>query len=284
MSIHSQQQRPPMSGLGALLFLAGCATGTPMQGSATTGHHPPSHYAQSADSATNGCLRNPACYTQTGDEAIIPWLSRTTSAARTTTAAAAMMLKDADIKLVEQRLLQCAREANEKAHKEDKELQGREPDREYCQKVVRREGKTEVTRAMELGARKHELALDCARSAFKELFARNIQVEPTYQKDPTTGLWRWLDPTLVKEWLEIGLKSYLWGSLVPDFVIHAPGNPNQIQRVYDFKFPCPSGKDPSWRRYDEDHPHFPKDQKRMYKDALLGGKGDPQAVTPNGVK
>ena len=34
---------------------------------------------------------------------------------------------------------------------------------------------------MELGARKHEVALECARQAFANLFAQNVSVEPTYQ-------------------------------------------------------------------------------------------------------
>jgi hypothetical protein len=256
------------------VLLAGCATGTSQA---------PRHYEQSADSATSGCLRNPACYAQTGDEAVIPWLSRAASAVRTTTAVA-MMLKEADIQLVEARLLQCAQEANEKINTEDKDLQGQEPTREQCQQVVRREGDKEVTRAMELGARKHALALDCARSVFKELFAQNIRVEPTYQKDPTTGLWRWLDPKQVEEWLQLGLTSYLWGSLVPDIVLHASVNPNKVQHVYDFKFPCPANKRPSWGRYAPGHPHHPKTQETMYEGALLGGKSKPQAVTPDGIK
>lgn len=41
----------------------------------------PSHggrYEQTVDSATSGCLRNPACYTTAqGEEAVIPWLSVT---------------------------------------------------------------------------------------------------------------------------------------------------------------------------------------------------------------
>lgn len=92
-------------------------------------HTTPGSYAQTTDSATNGCLRNPACYTTSpGEEAIIPWVSRTVSAARTTSTMA-MMLADADVKLIESRLTQCAREANEKVNREDEELQGQEPTR-----------------------------------------------------------------------------------------------------------------------------------------------------------
>ncbi|HYO55179.1 hypothetical protein [Archangium sp.] len=109
-------------------------------------------------------------------------------------------------------------------------------------------------------------------------------MEPTYQKDSNTGQWRWIDPAQVEEWLQIGLKSKLWEALVPDVVIHAFRDPNQVQRVYDFKFPCPATNQPSWGQYARDQPHYPKDQKEMYTDALLGGKLEPNAVTPRGVK
>ncbi|HZH17263.1 MAG TPA: hypothetical protein VE057_23110 [Archangium sp.] len=266
---------PLLKGLVTLVLLAGCAGVNP---------YGPGYYAQTVDSATNGCLRNPACYiTRPGEEAIIPWVSRVVDAAHTATTVA-MMLQEAEITLVEQTLTQCAQQANEQVNQEDKKLQGREPTREQCQEVVRREGNTEVTRAMELGARKHKLALDCARAAFAERFAENISVEPTYQKDPSKGLWRWIDPAQVAEWLTLGLKSQLWGSLVPDLVLHASRNPNQVQRVYDFKFPCPSGKSPSWGRYSKGHPHHPKNQKEMYEEVLLGDTSKANSVTPKGIQ
>lgn len=279
--------RPPAPGVPLLLvplLLAGCTTDLSATRTPTSGPRAPGHYAQTTDSATAGCLRNPACYTKLpGEEATIPWLSRAEDAARAA-ATLATMLEDADIKLVQQVLTDCAQQANKKINNEDEELQGREPTREQCNKVVRMEGNKEVTRAMELGSKKHEAALDCARKAFAERFTQNISVEPTYQQDFKTKLWRWIDPKQIEEWLQIGLTSPLWGALVPDIVIHASGNPNQIQNVYDFKFPCPSTKDPSWRRYDKGQPHFPKDQGKMYEDALLGGKSKPKRVTPQGVQ
>ncbi len=267
---------PPLFGFPAVLVL--------LSGCAGVSLHAPGAYAQTVDSATNGCLRNPACYiTRPGEEAIIPWVSRAVDAARTATTME-MVLQEADIQFIERTLVQCAQAANEQVNKEDEELQGREPTAEQCRKVVRREGNTEVTRAMELGARKHKLALECARTAFAERFAENVSVEPTYQKDPSTGSWRWIDPAQVAEWLQLGLKSQLWGSLVPDLVLHAPRNPNQVQRIYDFKFPCPSDKGPSWGSYPKGHPHHLKGQKQMYKDALLAGKREPGAVTIDGIK
>ncbi len=284
-----QQQRTSKTpGLLFLLLLAGCATsvsvGSMPAPLTVTNHQAPSLYAQSTDSATSGCLRNPACYnTPTGEEAIIPWLSRAESTARTATTVT-MMLQAADIKIIEGELTQCAQAANGKVNEEDEELQGQEPTREQCKKVVRREGNQEITRAMELGARKHELALDCARKAFSERFSDTVSAEPTYQKDSSTGLWRWIEPKLVAEWLQLGLTSNLWGALVPDIVIHASGNPNQVQRVYDFKFPCPSTNQPSWGRYGKGQPHYPNNQGDIYEKALLGGRNKPRFSTPDGVK
>jgi hypothetical protein len=265
-------------GPGGLALLAGCATGT-------FGGRAPGRYTQTTDSASSACLRNPACHTVLpGEEAVIPWLSRTSVRAVETTVTLAVMLQGAELKLVEQALADCAREADDQANREDEELAGRKPTREQCQKVVRREGTTEVTRAMELGTRKHELALDCVRKRLGPQYSEHLRVEPTYQKEPGTGLWRWLDPKQVDEWLRDGLLSQLWGALVPDVVIHASGNPNDIQRVYDFKFPCPADNKPSWRPYPKGHPHYPKDQKKMYQEALLGGKREPKPITPEGVQ
>lgn len=265
------------------LLMAGCTTGMSAARMPGSDSRTPGHYAQTTDSATAGCLRNPACYTKLpGEEATIPWLSRAEDAAHAAVTLA-RLLEEADIKLVEQTLADCAQKADKKINTEDEELRGQEPTREQCKQVVRMEGDTEVTRAMDLGARKHKEALDCVREALAERFSKNVSLEPTYQKDSKTGLWRWIDPEQVKEWLDLGLKSALWGALVPDIVIHASGNPNQVQNVYDFKFPCPSTNGPSWRPSTKGQPHYPKDQKAMYRDALLGGKTDPQPVTPKGI-
>ncbi|MFE8601368.1 hypothetical protein [Archangium violaceum] len=281
MSTRSLSSRAPFS--FTLLVLAGCATGFPVV-STQGATRAPVQYAQSTDSATAGCLRNPACYkTLPGEEAVIPWVSRAADAANAATTMS-VMLDKADVKVVEQVLTDCAQKANEQVNKEDEELQGREPTREECRQVVRMDGGKEVTRAMELGARKHEVALDCVRNAFAERFTQNVRVEPTYQKDFSTGLWRWVDPKQVEEWLQLGLTSMLWGALVPDIVIHVSGDPNQVRRIYDFKFPCPADNRPTWRPFTEGQAHYPNHQGTMYRKALLEGKLDPRFVTPKGIQ
>ena len=269
-----------LPGLSALVLLAGCATNvsTTRSGVSSTGT---SHYALASDTATAGCLRNPACYTPPpGEEAIIPWLSNAASATRSATTMA-LLLTDAQIKLIEKTLTDCAHAANQQVNQEDETLKGQEPDREECRKVVRREGNTDMTRAMELGTQKHDKALECARKAFEGDLAKYVRVEPTYQKDLNTGLWRWIDPQQVKEWLQLGLTAQFWGALVPDIVIHASGNPNQVQRIYDFKFPCPPTNEPRWGQYSPDQPHHPNTQGKMYE--ALGGGERPAFSTPRGI-
>jgi hypothetical protein len=239
--------------------------------------------AQSLDSATSGCLRTPACYTQTpGEEAVLPWVSRTVEAARAATTVM-RLLDEAQLAQVEALLVRCAREASDAVNQEDEVLQGRSPDQEECRKVVRREQGRDVTRAMELGQRKHERALRCVREGVATLHPDQVSVEPRYQREPGTGVWSRLDPEQVAEWLLLGMKGRLWGSLAPDVVVHEPGNPNKVQRVYDLKFPCPADNPPRWGRYTPEQPHYPKTQKQMYEEALLDGRLETRLATPLGV-
>ena len=253
--------------------MAGCATpgllGLPVGGG----------YSQTTDSATSGCLRHPACYTHApGEESVLPWLSRAGETART--AMTVMRLLDlAEVARVEQALVKCAKEADFKVNEADEELKGANPTQAQCKAVVRREGGQDVTRALDFGNKKHALALECVRRELGERFPDNLSLEPRYQMDPGTGRWGWLDPRQVAEWLKRGLASKLKGSLVPDIVLHALGNPNEVQRVYDFKFPCPASREPLWNEYPAGHPHYQKDQGEMYQQAL-GGQQPPKMVSP----
>jgi hypothetical protein len=238
------EQHPGLRVLALLAFvlLAGCATGRVPPGRR--------HYAQSMNSATDGCLRNPGCVVVTpGEEATIPWLSRAVEAARI--AATVMRLLDvAELARVEQVLVACSQEANLKIN-EREYGPGRQPDDNECRRVVGQERGEKVTRAIELG--------------------------PTYKLDPTTGRWLMLDPKLVAKWVTAQLFDLLVGTLVPDIVIHAAGNPNQIQRVYDLKFPCVAKRksNPFSRREDEG---VQEQLKNKY--GTLGGDKEPALVTP----
>jgi len=264
---------PPCSPLlAALLVLSGCAC-LPHRASPGFSGPPPQRYAQSLDSATSGCLRNPACYAQTGEEAILPWLERSLHALRTV-AATLRLLEAAEVRHVEQVLAQCAKEAHLSVNDE----LGYNPTEAQCQEVVRREGDTDITRAMDLGRQKHARAVECVRKQLKVHYWDNVSLEPLYQKDSHTGLWRWVDPLQVAQWLSDGLFHLLRGSLVPDVVIHAAGDPNKVQRIYDFKFPCPAGNFAKWNSYPWGHPYFGRDQGQLYKE--LGGQEPPMMLHP----
>lgn len=261
--------------LKLLVLLTGCASGVPHRADPGFSGHTPQRYSQSMDSATHACLRHPAaCYAPPGEEAILPWLTRSLNALRTV-AATLRLLEGTQVQQVEQVLLQCAREAHLGVN--DEEL-GSHPTEAQCREVVRREGNTDITRAMDLGTKKHARALECARKQMEVLFPDNVSIEPLYQREPPAGRWLWVDPRQIAWWLSDGLFHLLRGALVPDVVIHAAGDPNKVQRVYDLKFPCPAEKPGSWTSYRWGHPHHPRNQRQLY--AELGGQEQPVLVHP----
>jgi hypothetical protein len=142
-------------------------------------------YEQSVDSATNICLRNPACYTQRGGEAVLPWVSRAAKATGTAFTAV-KSLEAADVARVEQLLVQCAREADFQIN-EREYGRGKRPDDAECERVVRHENGRPVLRRMELGTMKHAVAFDCVRREVLKLFPDNVSIEPRYGLDSTTG-------------------------------------------------------------------------------------------------
>lgn len=258
--------------LAALPLLAACAS---------AGRGGPSYYEQSADSATSSCLRNPACYNvPAGEEAVLPWVSRGIDAARTAHAAL-KLLEAAEVARVEQVLIDCAEQA-ERTVNERHFGQGGSPDEHACREVVGRDAKGRpVTRAAQLGDEKHQEAFKCVAEKLGTLFPGNFSIESTYVRDSVTGPWRWIDPAQVQKWLDEGLSALLIGALVPDFVLHATGDPLKVQFIYDFKFLCPNtgGKKPRWNKYPPDSPHYPKNQGEVYG-AQLGGQEAPAMVSP----
>ncbi|NOK07766.1 hypothetical protein HNS30_01720 [Corallococcus exercitus] len=239
----------------------------------------PRSYSQIAmDSATAGCLRNPACASQVGQDAILPWLSR--AAVRAAEAAAVMRLWEAaEVARVEHVLVECAKRANLEVN--DRMLgPGRRTSREICEEqVVDANGRT-VKRGVLLGNAKHEAALACVQQELGATDAGRFSLEPRYLRDAKTGRTRWLDPEEVARWLAAGQFFLLTGTIAPDVVLHALGNPLQIQRVYDFKFPCPVDKPAVWSQYPEGSPYAEQWQDDVYRD-LLGNDLMPKTVSPN---
>ncbi len=253
------------------LMLTGCGAVAPAR------RGMPSHFSQSMDSATSACMRTPACYAATGDDAVLPWLARAFSAARTTTAAL-RLLSSMELERVDTILVECARQAhslvNERMFGPNKR-----PTREQCEGKVKNPWDQEVKLAVELGRLKHEAALECARSELEKAVPGHYSLEPRYGYDLKTRLTRLIPRGQVEEWLKAGWFHLLLGTLVPDVVIHEPENPLKVQAVYDFKFPCADDLNVKWRLYPPKHPYQFKDQGRMYQEAL-GGSESPAMVSP----
>jgi hypothetical protein len=263
--------------LSALPLLVACA-------SAPRGV--PSHYGQSTDSATSTCLRNPACYTvPAGEEATLPWATRTADAIRTA-GAALRLLEAAEVARVEEILVECAEQAELTVNERHFGPGGQPGDRE-CREVLGKDAKGRpVTRAARLGDEKHKEVARCVQSKLGESIPGNFSWEPTYLKDWKTGELRWISPQQVAQWLSEGLEALLLGTLVPDLVLHANDNPLKVQRVYDFKFPCPRDRrrPPVWTKYPPESPYAGQTQGKLYQN-IFGGEKEPAMVAPgHGVK
>lgn len=182
----------------------------------------PSRYEQT-DSATSGCLRNPACYNLPGNEAVLPWVGQAARAAATASATL-RVLEAADVARIEYLLVECAKEANFKVN-EREYGEGKIPDDDECKRVV---GKDKdglpIGRQMELGKLKHDRAFRCVQEEIVRLFPDHVSIEPRYGPDDKSGGY-----ALTDRWTK---------SMKPDVVLHASGQPDQIQCIYDFKFPC----------------------------------------------
>ncbi|WNG52625.1 hypothetical protein F0U60_27700 [Archangium minus] len=170
-------------------------------------------------------MRNPSCYTTApGEEPVLPWVSRAVETARTLSTLKEF-LEEADLRLVENLLIECAKEADFQVN-EREYGEGRTPDDAECDRVVGYDEKgKKVTRAMELGTMKHAVAFACVRQRLLTRFPENISIEPRYAPPgPTPG-----QSVLTDQWT---------GSLKPDIVLHFARNPTRIQCIFDFKFPC----------------------------------------------
>jgi hypothetical protein len=182
----------------------------------------PSHYAQSMNSAVDGCMRSPAWVViAPGEEALVPGVSRVVETAQAMETLQ-QWLTDAQVRRIEQILVQCAKNAEAEIN-EQEYGPGRFPDDAECNRLVRDNEGKEMSRAAELGKLKHAAAFACVRRQLEE-FSDTLSLEPRYGKDPSTGKY-----VLTQGGL---------GSISPDVVLHAAGDANQAQCVYDFKFPC----------------------------------------------
>jgi len=209
------------------------------------------------NSAVDGCLRNPACVVSTpGDEATIPWLTRAVQAVRATITLKEF-LDEAELRLVEAILVECAKEADFQVN-EREYGPGKSPDDAECDRLVRDKDGREVSRAIELGTMKHEVAFACVERRLLTRFPDNISVEPRYGKNPSTGGY-----VLTGRWKD---------SFKPDIVLHLMRNPSKVQCVFDFKFPC--------TRHGKSNPLNDEVLRQLSDYDKLGGNCPSAIVTP----
>ncbi|WP_147470122.1 hypothetical protein [Corallococcus sp. AB049A] len=225
-------------GMVFVLLCVSCATG-------------PTRYAQT-DTATNGCFRNPTCYTQPGDEAFLPWVDQAARAAAT--AGAAMKVLDAaDVARIEHLLVECAKEANFVVN-EREYGEGKIPDDAECMRVVGyAKNGDPIRRQAELGALKHEVAFACIRREILRRFPNNVSIEPSY----VVRMGKADQPVLMK----------------PDVVLHASGRPDQAQCIFDFKFPCLKVRK-------NDPLSVPETRDQLTRYSNIDGQCNPAIITP----
>jgi hypothetical protein len=246
--VRSIQGAWPRAGLlTAGLLLSGCGSVAPVGRGRST------HFAQSVDSATRACLRSAACYAATGEDAVLPWLTRAASVARTT-AAVLRLLSTAELQRVEALLVECAKEAHLQVN-EQMFGPNKRPTREQCEEKVKNPWNQDVKRAVELGRLKHEAALKCAQRELEKSLPGNYSLEPRYGYEPKTKQTRLISREQVEEWLQAGWQHLLLGTL------------------------CANDLNVRWGSYPPKHPYELKDQGKMYKEAL-GGDATPALVSP----
>jgi len=242
-----------------ILLLSACGAGLPRRGTSLYQGLPP-------DTVTNACLRGSVNCPAVMGEATAAAMRQRFVEAGASLAGAVKAVEYLQRAEVEAALAHCAFYAEEKVN--GRHFQGRSPTREQCQQEVGRDSKGNVvTRAMELGREKHTVALECVKWRLEALLPGQFLLEPRYRYDSQTQEKSLLSAEEVKRLLESGRSAELVGTIAPDVVIHL-GSPLWPVELFEFKFPCPGSKTPSWRRYPKGHPHAGKDQKTVYKEVL----------------
>ena len=221
---------------------------------------------QAFDSVTAACRQRPEqCARVAGQEAVVPTVK---GGAEVASAAATLRVLTAETKsALERALVECVQWAHAEVNL--RHFGGQSPTRAQCLEVRIKADPCgrEVTRGMQLGREKHELALQCARDRLSTLIPGRFSLEQRYRYDRRTGQKQLLSEQEARALLQKGCGDELVGTLVPDVVIHSE-NPLEIEAVYDFKFPCPSSNAPKWSPYPEGHPYGRRNQGEMYREAL----------------
>ncbi|WP_147445417.1 hypothetical protein [Corallococcus aberystwythensis] len=147
-------------------------------------------------------------------------------------------------------------------------LDGKTPTAKQCEEQVGTDANgNPITRAMQLGQEKHTAALRCVQARLSVERPGGFSLEQRYRYDRDTGPLELVTSVEEQAMIRSGRTGRLRGTLVPDVVIHS-GNALRVEASYDFKFPCPVGKEGVWRKYPEGHPWANRRQGEVYEEAL----------------
>jgi hypothetical protein len=249
----------------------------------------PGQYAQSRDSATNAAMTNRALSTpQIGEKMpVVPMpgpVRGPVVGALAAAAAGGEAIIDASQSLdsdlldrIDEALEECADMA--RAEVMLKHFKNRGPTHKECSEEVGRDSRgAPITRAMQLGVEQHRVALRCVEEKLSKLKPGGFSLSPRYRYDSATGRTEFIPRETVQELLRQGKSAELKGTLEPDIVIHE-GAPQQVQAVYDYKFPCVNTDQwSSWRKFPERRADRVVDQGDLYELAL---KVKPRLVQPH---
>ena len=170
---------------------------------------------------------------------------------------------------LEERLAECAVLAERRGNALF--FQDRPPTRAECGEVVEQDacGKP-VTRAMQLGRKKHVLALECAREVLEALWPAPFSIEQRYRYYPNARVVETMSPEKEARLISQDCTEELWGTIKPDLVLHADRNLLKAALILDFKFPCPETNPARWTPYGDSSPYARSNQGTIYEEALDG--------------
>ncbi|WP_233582570.1 hypothetical protein [Corallococcus sp. CA053C] len=170
---------------------------------------------------------------------------------------------------LEQRLVECAVRAERRGNALF--FHDRPPTRAECSEVVEQDacGKP-VTRAMQLGRRKHVLALECAREVLEALWPAPFSIEQRYRYYPHAKVVETISREKEARLIAEDCTGELRGTIKPDLVLHADRNLLKAALILDFKFPCPETNQAEWTKYGRNSVYFGQKQGDLYREALDG--------------
>ncbi|XXF77273.1 hypothetical protein P2318_30105 [Myxococcaceae bacterium GXIMD 01537] len=220
------------------------------------------------DTYSTSCTRFPASCVKTAPPPPPPPPAASVSAGAATAAGALVFSDSAALDELELRLVECAAKADAEVNR--RWFGNRGPSDKECGEEVSIDvdGCLEwVPRAVALGREKHEVAFACARKVLEE-GNHSFSLEQRYRYYRES---RFLEQVSNEEEARLmtrGCTQGLWRTIKPDLVVHAKGEKHGPCRIFDFKFPCLSGRKPAWTKYGSKSAFAGADQGTIYSEAL----------------